>query len=29
MRIHITGAAGSGTSTLGKALAAQLGARFQ
>lgn len=29
MRIHITGAAGSGTSTLGKALAAQLGASFQ
>ncbi len=28
MRIHITGAAGSGTSTLGKALAAQLGATF-
>lgn len=29
MRIHISGAAGSGTSTLGKALAAQLGADFQ
>lgn len=29
LRIHITGAAGSGTSKPGKALAAQLGARFQ